>query len=174
MADDRKPVSGLKDHTTDNEQRPTLFTEDAELTQLLNTYITVPSANGFLLIHQQSAHERILYEQLKAAGKDKPVATQRSMFPTTLELTSADAAVMEEIMGDLQYLGYTIEPFGKNTYVIQGTPADVEAGNEKFIIDILLEQYKHFSDEIKFSKREKLVRSLARQQSIKSGVRLTD
>jgi DNA mismatch repair protein MutL len=115
-----------------------------------------------------------LYEQLKAAGKDKPVATQRSMFPSTLELTPADAAVMEEIMSDLQYLGYIIEPFGKNTYVIQGTPADVETGNEKFIIDILLEQYKNFSDEIKFSKREKLIRSLARQQSIKSGVRLTE
>ncbi|MBK8952007.1 MAG: DNA mismatch repair endonuclease MutL [Chitinophagaceae bacterium] len=85
-------------------------------TQLLNTYIAVPSKNGFLLIHQQAAHERVLYEQLKAASKDKPVATQRSMFPSTLELTPADAAVMEEIIGDLQYLGYTIEPFGKNTY----------------------------------------------------------
>lgn len=145
-----------------------------ELTQLQNTYITAPSKNGFLLIHQQAAHERVLYEQLKSASKDKPVATQRSMFPSTLELTPADAAVMEEIIGDLQYLGYTIEPFGKNTYVIQGTPADVEAGNEKHIIDILLEQYKHFSPEVKFSKREKLVRSLARQQAIKTGTRLTE
>ena len=150
------------------------FTTDAELTQLLNTYITVPSKNGFLLIHQQAAHERVLYEQLKAASKDKPMATQRSMFPSTLELTPADAAVMEEIIGDLQYLGYIVEPFGKNSYVIQGTPADVEAGNEKYIIDILLEQYKHFSPEVKFSKREKLVRALARQQAIKTGTRLTE
>lgn len=147
---------------------------DAEITQLLNTYITIPSNNGFLLLHQQSAHERVLYEQLSAAGKDKPVATQRSMFPSTMELTPADAAVMEEIMDDLKYLGYTIEPFGKHTYVIQGTPADVEAGNDKHIIDILLEQYKHFSPEVKFSRREKLVRSLARQQSIKAGTRLTE
>ena len=145
-----------------------------ELTQLLNTYITVPSNNGFLLIHQQAAHERVLYEQLKKASRDKPVATQRSMFPSTLELSPADAAVMEEIMADLQYLGYIIEPFGKHTYVIQGTPADVEAINEKQVIDVLLEQYKHFSPEVKFSKREKLVRSLARQQSIKTGTRLSE
>ena len=151
-----------------------LTTADAELTQLLNTYIVLPANNAFILIHQQAAHERVLYEQLKAASKDKPVATQRSMFPATLELTPADAAVMEEIIGDLQYLGYTIEPFGKNTYVIQGTPADVEAGNEKHIIDILLEQYKHFSPEVKFSKREKLILSLARQQAVKTGVRLTE
>jgi DNA mismatch repair protein MutL len=147
---------------------------DIELIQLLNTYITVPSSNGFLLIHQQSAHERVIYEQLKAASKDKPVATQRSMFPVTLELAPADAAILEEILGDLQLLGYSIEPFGKNTFVIQGTPADVGQGNEKHTIDVLLEEYKHFSNEVKFSKREKLVRSLARQQSIKTGVRLTE
>jgi DNA mismatch repair protein MutL len=174
LAGDRKAMAELKDRTTDNEQRSTLNQEDAELNQLLNTYITVPSKNGFLLVHQQAAHERVLYEQLKAAGKDKPVATQRSMFPSTLELTPSDSVVLEEIIGDLQYLGYIIEPFGKNTYVIQGTPADVAQGNEKHVIDILLEQYKHFSNEVKFSKREKLIRSLARQQSIKTGVRLTE
>ena len=150
------------------------LTSDAELSQLLNTYLTIPSGNGFLLIHQQAAHERVLYEKLKAASKDKPIAVQRSMFPSTLELTPADAAVMEEIMTDLQQLGYLIEPFGKNTFVIQGSPADVEHGNEKHIIDVLLEQYKHFSNEVKFSKREKLVRSLARQQAIKTGMRLTE
>lgn len=151
-----------------------LLTTDNELTQLLNTYIVTPSKNGFLLIHQQAAHERVLYEQLKKASKDKPVAAQRSMFPSTLELSAADSAVMEEIIPDLQQLGYLIEPFGKNSYVIQGTPADVTQGNEKHIIDILLEQYKHFSAEVKFSKREKLVRSLIRQQAIKVGTRLTE
>ncbi len=150
------------------------LTPEAELSQLLNTYITVQTANGFLLIHQQAAHERIVYEQLKAASKDKPVATQRSIFPVTFELAPADAAILEEISGDLQLLGYIIEPFGKNSFVIQGTPADVGQGNEKNIIDVLLEQYKHFSNEVKFSKREKLVRSLARQQSIKAGIRLTE
>ncbi len=145
-----------------------------EFVQLLNTYITIPSASGFLLIHQQSAHERVLYEQFKSASKDKPVATQRNMFPVTLELTPADTAVMGEILTDLGLLGYHIEPFGKNTFVIQGTPADVETGNEKHVIDILLEQYKHFSTDVKFSKREKLVRVLVRQQSIKTGVRLTE
>ncbi len=168
----REATSNIKDTLTTHDSR--LTTADVELTQLLNSYITVPSNNGFLLIHQQTAHERVLYEQLITASKDKPVATQRSMFPSTLELTPADAAVMEEIIGDLQYLGYIIEPFGKNSYVIQGTPADVEAGNEKYIIDILLEQYKHFSSEVKFSKREKLVRALARQQAIKTCTRLTE
>jgi len=174
------PESGVESQEKESEGKADPFTihhspfTDSELTQLLNTYITLPSTTGFLLIHQQAAHERVLYEQLKKASKDKPVATQRSMFPSTLELTPADAAVMEEIIIDLQQLGYLIEPFGKNSYVIQGTPADVTQGNEKHTIDILLEQYKHFSNEVKFSKREKLIRSLIRQQAIKAGTRLTE
>jgi DNA mismatch repair protein MutL len=148
--------------------------EDTDISQLMNTYIAIPSANGFVLVHQQAAHERVLYEQLSAANKAKPIASQRSMFPSTLELTPADSVVLEELMIDMQQLGYLIEPFGKNTFVIQGTPADIEAGNEKYIIELLLEQYKHFSNDLKFSKREKLIRSLARQQAIKTGVRLTE
>lgn len=155
-------------------QPAALAAADVEISQLLNTYIVMPSSNGFLLIHQQAAHERVLYEQLKTASQDKPMATQRSMFPATLELAPADAAIMEEIMGDLQQLGYIVEPFGKNSFVIQGTPADLEPGDEKQVIDLLLEQYKHFSSDLKFSRREKLIRSLARQQAVKTGTRLTE
>lgn len=148
--------------------------QNAELTQIFNTYIIIPANNNFLLLHQQAAHERVLYERLKAAGHGKPIATQRSMFPVTLELAPADTAILEDIMIDLHQLGYMIEPFGKNTFVVQGTPADVVQGNEKYVIDLLLEQYKHFSNDLKFSKREKLIRSLARQQAIKTGAQLTE
>lgn len=147
---------------------------DSELTQLLNTYIITPSAKGFILIHQQAAHERVLYDRLKAAAQGKPINTQRSMFPVTIELAPADAIILQDLMDDLHELGYNIEPFGKNAFVIQGTPADLEAGNEKYVVDLLIEQYKHFNPDMKFSKREKLIRSLARQQAIKTGVRLTE
>jgi DNA mismatch repair protein MutL len=81
--------------------------------------------------------------------------------------------MLNELIGDLNQLGYLIEPFGNNAFVIQGTPADVEQGNEKAAIENLLEQYKHFTSEVKFSKREKLIRSLAWQQSVKSGKTLS-
>jgi len=147
---------------------------DTGLTQLHNEYILSQTASGFILINQQAAHERIIYERLQEAAKGKPVATQRSMFPVTIELAPADTVLLEDIMNDLQQLGYMIEPFGKNTFVVQGTPADVTQGNEKQVIDSLLEQYKHFSNDLKFSKREKLVRSLAWQQSIKAGRQLSE
>jgi len=144
------------------------------LIQLYNEYILSQTTNGFLLINQQAAHARVIYERLQEAAKGKAVTTQRSMFPVTIELTPADSVLLEELMSDLQQLGYMIEPFGKNTFVVQGTPADVTQGNEKQVIDSLLEQFKHFSSEMKFSKREKLIRSLAWQQSIKAGRQLSE
>jgi DNA mismatch repair protein MutL len=80
---------------------------------------------------------------------------------------------MDELLSDMQDLGYQIEVFGKNTYVIQGTPADVQVGNERVAIEKIMEQYKHFSSDLKFTKREKLLRSMAIQNAIKGGTVLT-
>jgi len=153
--------------------QPSTFNTEL-LIQLHGQFILAQTPAGFILINQQAAHERIIYERLQEAAKGKAVATQRSMFPVTIELAPADTVLLEDLMTDLQQLGYMIEPFGKNTFVIQGTPADVTQGNEKQVIDSLLEQYKHFSNDLKFSKREKLIRSLAWQQSIKAGRQLSE
>jgi DNA mismatch repair protein MutL len=147
---------------------------ETSLIQLHNQYIIAQTPSGFILIDQQAAHERVIYERLINATKDKPATSQRTMFPVTVEFTPADAILVSDLKNDLELLGFIIEPFGKNTFVIQGTPADIPQGNEKNVIDSLLEQYKHFSNELKFSKREKLVRSLAWQESIKPGISLTE
>ncbi|MBI3719360.1 MAG: DNA mismatch repair endonuclease MutL [Sphingobacteriales bacterium] len=156
--------------------KQSLFTiiEEYKPVQLLNTYIIVQTNRSFLLINQQGTHERVLYERFAVTAQGKTIASQKSLFPSTLQLSSQDAVMLRELIGDLNQLGYLIEPFGNNAFVIQGTPADVEQGNEKAAIENLLEQYKHFSSEVKFSKREKLIRSLAWQQSIKPGKTLTN
>ncbi|MEJ7627670.1 MAG: DNA mismatch repair endonuclease MutL [Ferruginibacter sp.] len=141
--------------------------------QLLNAYVIVPHTNGFIIVQQQNAHERILYERFLVAMKGKPIPVQKSLFPSTIELAAADAVFLNELLPDLTLLGYQLEPFGNNTFVIQGSPADVENGNEKSAIEKMLEQYKNFSSDIKFGKREKLLRSMALQQSIKGGTSLT-
>ena len=143
------------------------------LTQLHNTYIIVQNDAGFLVIHQQNAHERILSEKFVKAVDGKPVAIQQNLFPVTLELTAMDMAILTELLPELHYLGYHLEPFGNNTFVIQGTPADVAEGNEKVAIEKMLEQFKHFSADLKYTRREKLFRSLAWQQAVKGGIALT-
>ena len=149
------------------------YQHEAELFQLHLAYIVLPNAEGYWLIHQQQAHERILYERYSHAVSGKPIATQQSLFPATIELSTADSVLLEELLPDLKSLGYQLEPFGKNSFVIQGTPADVSTGNEKASLEKLLEQYKHFSSELKFSRREKLLRTMAWQNAIKEGTSLT-
>ena len=141
--------------------------------QLHNAYIVVQNDNGYILVNQQNAHERILYERFLTAVAGKPIATQQSLFPVSIDLAAQDAVLLKELIPDMQQLGYMLEPFGNNSFVLQGTPADVLDGNEKNAIEKMLEQYKHFSSDLKFSKREKLLRSLALQQAIKSGTTLT-
>ena len=144
------------------------------LIQLHNSFIIIQTDNGYYLVNQQNAHERILYERFVLAVEGKPIATQQSLFPATIELAAADSVLLKELIPDMNHLGYQLEPFGNNTFVIQGTPADVNQGNEKTAIEKMLEQYKHFSNDLKYSKREKLLRSLALQQSIKAGISLTE
>lgn len=156
------------EHRTQKHQ--TLYVlPDTTLLQLHKTYIIASTNSGFLLVHQQLAHERILYERHSLAAHGQQMPTQKSLFPVTLEMAVADAALLTELLPDLQTIGYQVEPFGNNSFVIQGIPADILAGNEKHSIELLLEQFKHFSSDIKFSKREKLVRCMARQQAIKAG-----
>ncbi|MBO9634964.1 MAG: DNA mismatch repair protein MutL, partial [Chitinophagaceae bacterium] len=148
--------------------------EEAPLLQLHLTYIVAPTNRGYILVHQQLAHERVLYERFAAAVSGKPMSSQRSLFPQSIELSAQDAALMTDLLPDLEILGYLVEPSGKQGFLINGTPADLEAGNEKVVIEQLLEQFKHFSGDLKFSRREKLIRSLSWQQAIKPGNALTE
>ena len=141
--------------------------------QLLNTYLLLPVEYGFLLIHQQNAHERILYERFSGAVTGKAIPVQQSLFPVTLEIGATDVALLHELLSDLHVLGFRLEPFGKNTFIIHGTPADFFSGSEKNAIEEMLEQFKHFTPELRFSNREKLLRSMAAQQAIKGGKALS-
>jgi DNA mismatch repair protein MutL len=145
-----------------------------EFIQLHKTFILAQNENGFIVIHQQNAHERVLYERFMNAMKGRPIAIQRSLFPVTLELTPADAVLLNDLLPDLNLLGYQVEHFGNYTFIIQGSPADITDGNEKASLEKMLEQYKHFNMEARFSKREKLLRSMAWQQSVKAGTYLSE
>ncbi len=120
------PSSGLL-----HEQTALSWIEQAPLLQLHHTFIVIQSPAGFLLVDQQKAHERVIYERLVQAVEGSPIASQKSLFPVTLNLSPSDALVLGELAEDLQQLGYLVEPFGKNSFVIQGTPGDLATGNEQ-------------------------------------------
>ncbi len=142
--------------------------------QLQQSFIMIQNAGGFLLLQQQNAHERILYERFSKAVQGKPMASQQSLFPETIEFATADAVLLTELLPDLELLGFRLEAFGGNSFIIQATPADLTQSSHKLAIEAMLEKYKHFSTDIRYSKREKLLRSLALQQSIKGGTHLSE
>lgn len=143
--------------------------EDPACMQLHLCFILVQTRIGYILLHQQLAHERILYDRFALAMNGKPVPCQQLLFPSSLELSPSDAVLLQELLPDLSVLGYQLQDNGNGNFEIQGTPADVEHGNESRAIENLLEQIKHFSVELKFSKKEQLIRSLATQQAVKPG-----
>ena len=148
------------------------LSESHNLTQVFQTFILVPFVQTFLLVHQQSAHERVIYERLASALEGKPMPIQKSLFPATIDLNPADAVLLIELLPDLKQMGYIIEPFGGSSFVIQGTPADVDTGDEKKSIEKILEHYKHFSSDLKLSKREMLLRTVSWQQAVRANTEL--
>jgi DNA mismatch repair protein MutL len=145
-----------------------------QLFQLHNRYIVSQIHSGFVLIDQQAAHERILYEQFLEQLENRQGASQQSLFPQTVTLSAADFELIKELLPDIQSLGFRIREFGIRTFVVEGIPADLTAGiSENQVLEQLLEDYKNNQSEMKLPKREKLARSLARHAAIKPGTPLS-
>jgi len=142
--------------------------------QLHNRYIVSQIHSGFILIDQQAAHERILFEQFCQQLENRQGASQQSLFPQTVTLSAADFQLIQELLPDIQALGFQIREFGKHTFVVEGIPADLTSGmNERQVLEQLLEEYKNYQATVKLPKREKLARSLARHAAIKPGTALS-
>lgn len=141
--------------------------------QLHNKYILTHIKTGFMVIDQQGAHERILYERILEGFEKHKSATQQELFPKTIELNTPDFELVKELQSEIQSMGFDISEFGKNTFVIHGVPADTSDYDSVKLLEGLLENYKQNLLELKSDKRENLARSMARNTAIKSGRALT-
>lgn len=137
--------------------------------QIHGSYIVSHIKSGFLLIDQQAAHERILYERYLNILNQQAVSSQQQLFPKTVELAPAEAAVLKEIIDQINLLGFDIQHFGANTFVVNGVPAElVGKKDEAKIIENLLHQYQS-NLELKLDAAENIARSMARSAAIKRG-----
>jgi DNA mismatch repair protein MutL len=149
-------------------------TAPVKIIQILSHFILAEYPDHLRIIHQQHAHETILYRRFQHQLQNEIAASQQSLFPIALHLSPQDSTLLEELIPDLLKLGYTIEPFGKESFVVRGTPIDVSDSDISSAIELLLEQVKHYPTDAAGSKREKLIRSLAKQRSVKTGQILTE
>lgn len=138
------------------------------LYQLHNRYIVSPIKSGFMLIDQQTAHQRVMYERYLYQLENKKATTQKLLFPQTIELSIADATLLKELLPQLNELGLDIKEFGTNSFVVHGLPSELSHQNEQLIICQLLEQFKQNID-LKLELYDNIARSLAYQAAIKAG-----
>jgi DNA mismatch repair protein MutL len=145
-----------------------------QIFQLHNRFIISQIKSGFMLIDQQAAHERILYERFLQHLENRQGACQQSLFPQTVTLNTSDFELVKDLLPDIHALGFQIRTFGKNTFIIDGIPADIGTKiNEVEMMEHLIEGYKNNQSTLKLNKRDSLARALARNTSIKSGLALS-
>ncbi|RFZ81771.1 DNA mismatch repair endonuclease MutL [Mucilaginibacter terrenus] len=155
-----------------NEQEITKSGEK-QFFQVHNRFILSQIKSGFMLINQQAAHERILYERFLLQLQSHSGVSQQSLFPQSVTLNSADYELLRELLPDIRALGFDVREFGRNTVVVEGVPADISNANEHELLERLLEGFKNNLAILKVDKRDNLARSLARNAAIKSGTRLS-
>jgi len=145
-----------------------------QIFQLHNRFIISQIKSGFMLIDQQAAHERILYERFAHQLESRQGASQQSLFPQTVTLNGSDFELVKGLLTDIQSLGFQIREFGKNTLIIEGIPADLGTNiSEVEMLEHLIEGFKNNQSALKLNKRDSLARALARNTSIKSGTVLS-
>lgn len=137
--------------------------------QVHGMYIVSQIKSGFLLIDQQAASERILYERYLEALRQQPVNTQKALFPKNIDLSPADATLLRDILPEVNRLGFDIAEFGGNTFIVHGAPSDIGSGlTEEALLERLLTQYKN-NLELELGISENLARSMARSAALKRG-----
>lgn len=141
----------------------------ANIWQLHERYILTPIKSGILVIDQQRAHERILFEKFLRAIEQHSAHVQQLLFPETLEFSPSDSAIISSLLEDFNALGFDLRSFGTNTFVVHGIPVGTEEKGCVELLEGVLETYKQNEQELHLQPRENMARSMAKQASIKMG-----
>ncbi len=137
--------------------------------QLHRHYVLKQVKSGLMVMDQQLAHERILFERFSQQLQAKEGLSQQSLFPAHVELNPADFSLVMELEDEIRSLGFVFDVFGKNTIAIQGIPADVKETNEKVLFEGLIEQFKWNKESLTVDRKENIARALAKRSCVKPG-----
>lgn len=135
-------------------------------------YIATQVKSGLMLVDQQAAHERILFEKFSQHLQQQNGSSQQFLFPEQIQLSPPDYALVMGMEDELKALGFVISSFGKETIVINGAPTELTDSSVKPVFEGLIDQFKHNKNVLTISKSENIARSLARRSAIRSGQKL--
>ena len=158
---------------------PKLFDErEQSLTystfQIHQKFIVSSIKSGMVLIDQNLAHQRILYEEYLAKLTTDGIGSQQLLFPINIKLGAPDIEIIKELVQDLKSTGIKIASIEKDGIVIDGIPIYISQNQISSFIDELIENFKNEIPESNLSQVDVIAKCLAKNMAIKTGVTLTN
>lgn len=142
--------------------------------QVHENYIVAQTRDGLVIVDQHAAHERLVYEKLKAALANGGVATQGLLIPAIVELDDDDAHLLAERARELAELGLVLERFGEGAVAVRETPALLgETDVEGLVKDLAAEMRADGTSRALKDRLDAVASRMACHGSVRSGRRLT-
>lgn len=135
--------------------------------EAMHTYILVEKGETLILIDKHAAHERINFDRLRQSPADIPSQTLLEPLPFTPDASDAD--VLQQYGDVLAELGFTLEPFGRNDYILRGVPAQLDAADALPALEEICAQLRHGAQMDAQSVRDEVLKTVACKAAIKAG-----
>ena len=128
-----------------------------------NNFLVTTVKSGLMVVHIRRAYERIWQERLLENWDTGQFVSQQLLFPATYEWSAQDALLLESMLEDLARIGFDIAPFGQSTFVVRGLPSSLKAGEEKDVLDEVIEHLRHESQNAVAQRKEQLTAQVAKR-----------
>ena len=142
--------------------------------QANQSYIVTAVKSGLIVIDQNLAHTRILFEKYLKELENHDGASQQELFPQALSLNVNDASLLKEMLPELENLGFVLEQANPTTFMINGTPSDAAGCDPVALLEQVLDNYKINRTDLQLDRKLNLAKTMAAQLSIKAQTRLSE
>ena len=142
--------------------------------QLFGTYILAQNDDGFYMIDQHAANERINYEKIYKELEKQDVVSYEIMFPLNLSFTPGDAILVKEKMDVIKSLGIELEEFGGGSYVVRSVPVWMAKNNVNEYVEEIINQIINNKKENKMQFLDNMAKSLACKKSVRGNEYLSN
>jgi len=158
-------------HEEDSEEHTESF---AKTYQMHRKYIISPIKSGIILINQQRAHERILYEEILKNITFSKSITQKMLFPIEMVFSTNEMTLLKELIPSLEQLGFEFERIEKDKIILSGLPININENQVNQTLERLIFDLKEGIPENSFSQNDGIAKSMAKSLAIKNGTRLSE
>ncbi len=142
--------------------------------QLHGIYILAQNANGLVIVDMHAAHERIVYEQLKASYQQGDLATQPLLVPLTINVSPQDAALAEQHSEVFLKFGFHVESFGEDSIVVREIPSLLQQADvNTLVLDVLADLSMFGTSEKLEQANNELLSTMACYGSVRAHRKLT-